>query len=115
MDGLCVCTEQWILYEYERLIENTNAQAELAEQVSCPMCKGGELKLDQPNGVVACLLCSLRLPGTVPLSELERLIVEAVDSHEHTCPDEPYFTTCPDHTLNLFMLCSTCSFFHQIV
>lgn len=55
--------ERWILEEYERLIEKTNAQAELAEVVTCPMCSHGTLKLDDDRQVSSnqdrCSFCSL--------------------------------------------------------
>jgi len=108
--------EKWILEEYERMIENTNIQAELEEVVTCPMCSRGALKLDDARQVVVCSLCSLLLPNTMPLADLEQGIIKAVDNHSRYCGEQPEFMICPEETTSsLIQLCSECGLCYQIV
>ncbi|XP_054258910.1 uncharacterized protein LOC128983593 isoform X2 [Macrosteles quadrilineatus] len=101
--------ERWILEEYERMIEMTNAQAEMADVVTCPMCSHGILKCDVDKQVITCSKCSLLLPGTLSLADLEQRLVLAVDSHGQFCTEHPSFSTYPEgFASNLLLLCMEC-------
>uniref|UniRef100_A0A1B6HJZ7 RPA-interacting protein C-terminal domain-containing protein n=2 Tax=Homalodisca liturata TaxID=320908 RepID=A0A1B6HJZ7_9HEMI len=108
--------ERWILEEYERLIGSTDAQVEMSEAVVCPMCAMGVLSDNPVVGVVTCSLCSLVLPLTVPVAELEGLIMKAVDGHGRLCGEQPTFTVCPeDTTSSLLLMCCVCGHVQQVV
>uniref|UniRef100_A0A1B6KWX4 RPA-interacting protein C-terminal domain-containing protein n=1 Tax=Graphocephala atropunctata TaxID=36148 RepID=A0A1B6KWX4_9HEMI len=109
-------TERWILEEYDRLIEGTDAQVEMGEAVVCPLCARGVLSDNPVVGVVTCSLCSLVLPLTVPAIELESLIEKAVDGHGRFCGEQANFTVCPDDaTSSLLMMCCVCGYVQQVV
>ncbi|KAG7188204.1 hypothetical protein KM043_016079 [Ampulex compressa] len=104
--------EQWILQEYERMMQNELALlVSTEEQITCPMCQKSNLAEVQDG--IGCQICSLRLKTRASLKEISSSLCRVLDFHSSTCSESPGFTVIPNE--GLYVLCHSCSTMELIV
>uniref|UniRef100_A0A1B6DUL9 RPA-interacting protein C-terminal domain-containing protein n=1 Tax=Clastoptera arizonana TaxID=38151 RepID=A0A1B6DUL9_9HEMI len=108
--------EQWILDEYDRLLESNEALQNLLNQVVCPFCEKNCLNNSNPQ-VITCNGCNVCIhhPG-LTLEQFENCLISAVDSHSDFCSAKGQFTTIPDGNIsNVILICTFCSYIHNVI
>ncbi|KAJ8680189.1 hypothetical protein QAD02_015976 [Eretmocerus hayati] len=101
--------EQWILHEYEKLMNNEDEMFDMLEdEIVCPMCKKSFLG-EIPDFIV-CNCCGLKLKTDMSLQKFKYNLEFCVNMHSESCLQVPCFSLAiEDNNLSLLMSCLTCS------
>ncbi|KAL7294404.1 hypothetical protein TKK_0012406 [Trichogramma kaykai] len=106
--------EQWILQEYERLLQSEEQMFDMLEdEVLCPMCQ--KSFLEEIPDFISCDMCGLKIRTEISLNKFKYYLELYVNMHSNNCLQVPQFSlVLNNNNTSLQISCLACSKFFVI-